>query len=478
MTEGKDGPRKSSGAGQVLKPIREQRHFQPWLVLLFWPLLIALACAPREVVFSKPPIILVDIDTLRADHLGCYGYGRPTSPNIDAFSDRAARFEWAFSQAPNTPPSQASILTSLYPTSHGRIRKDQRMSEEVVTLAESLGAAGYDTAAFVDGGLMVSGFGLEQGFDLYDDEAGGLEDIGPKAFAWMRRRLSAAEGPAAPFLLLIHSYDVHSPYEISPWPYRSMFLKELELPSPEFRRKMSGTMWKVWKSRSAKAPLELSPRELGYAKAKYDGGIRHVDDWFGKLVRFLERSRLLEQSIVVLLSDHGDEFQEHGSLFHDRIYATVTRIPLIIRLPGGRASGVFPQVVEAIDLMPTLLDLAGVEAPRSIHGRSLVPVIEGREHGAGRAISESPFWGRRIAVTTSDYRLIRSRNGSVELYEYRSDPLEQQDLALRLVETGEELIETARRWQARVAADRYPVEEVEDFDRSAIEQLRALGYLE
>ncbi len=447
------------------------------VLLLLCPALAALACTPREVSFSQPPIILVNIDTLRADHLGCYGYSRPTSPQIDAFSQRAVRFEWAFSQAPNTPPSQASILTSLYPTSHGRLRKRHKMSEKVVTLAESLRAAGYGTAAFVDGGLMASGFGLEQGFDLYDDAAGGVEKIGPKAFAWIRRRLSAAEEPAAPFLLMIHSYDVHSPYEISPWRYRSMFLDGLELPPRKFRKKLSSSMFKVWKSRSSPAPLELSSQELGYAKAKYDSGIRHVDDWFGGLVRLLEDHRLLEQSIVVLLSDHGDEFQEHGSLFHDQLYATVTRIPLIIRLPGGRAAGVFDGVVESIDLMPTLLEAVGVEVPRGVHGRSLLSMIEGRERRAGPAISESPLKGGRVAVTTSEFRLIRSKRGDVELYRYRDDPLEQENLADRLVGVTRELVQKARRWEARVEAQRFPVDEVEDLDPAAVKQLQALGYL-
>ena len=439
--------------------------------------LAATACAPREVSFSKPPIILVNIDTLRADHLGCYGYRRPTSPQIDAFSRSAARFEWAFSQGPNTPPSQASILTSLYPTSHGRIRKKHKMSERVVTLAESLTGAGYDTAAFVDGGLMASGYGLEQGFDIYDDDDGGLLKIGPKAFAWMGRRLATAGDPATPFLLMIHTYDVHSPYEISPWRYRSMFLDGLELPPRRFRKKMSGTMFKVWKSSSSPDPLQLTPQELAYAKAKYDSGIRHVDDWFGRLVRFLEQHRLLEQSIVVVLSDHGDEFQEHGSLFHDRLYATVTRIPLILRLPGGRGAGVFDGVVESIDLMPTLLDAVGVAAPPGIHGRSLLPMIEGRGRRDGPAISESPLWGRRIAVTNSEFRLIRSKKGDVELYRYREDPLEQDNLADRLAGITRKLSAEARRWEAQVQAQRFPADEVEELDPAAVKQLRALGYL-
>ncbi len=451
----------------------ERPHDQGWWLVLLCCWAFS-ACAPRaEVTFSRPPIIIVNVDTLRADHLGCYGYHRATSPNIDAFSERAVRFEWAFSQGPNTPPSQASILTSLYPTSHGRIRKKQKMSEGVVTLAEVLRDDGYETAAFVDGGLMASGFGLEQGFELYDDEAGGIEAIDPKARRWLRRRL-AAQDPSAPFLLLLHTYDVHSPYEISPRRFRSMFLDGLELPPRSFRKKMSGTMFKVWKS----PKLQLSPQELAYAKAKYDGGIRHVDDWFGSLMRFLDEHRILEQSIIVLISDHGDEFQEHGSLFHDRLYATVTRIPLIIRLPDGRSSGVLDDVVESIDLMPTLLELVGAPVPSPIHGRSLVPMIEGREQRPGRAISESPLWGRRIAVATPEYRLIRSLKGDVELYAYRDDPLEQNNLADRLTGVVDELIAASQRWEKMVAAHRFDTEDVQEFDPDAIEQLKALGYLD
>ncbi len=336
------------------------RSRRPPPVLLLCAALAAACAAPGEVRFDRPPIILVNIDTLRADHLGCYGYHRPTSPSIDAFSRQAALFTWAFAQAPSTAPSQASILTSLYPRSHGRIRKHDKMSDAVTTLAEVLRDAGYDTAAFVDGGLMASGFGVEQGFELYDDEAGGIEAIGPKARRWLRRRLSGSQDPAEPFLLMIHSYDVHSPYEESPRRYRSMFTADLELPPRAFSAKMSGTMRKVWDTRYSDAPLRLSPPELAWAQAKYDGGIRHVDDWFGDFVRFLEDLRLLDSSIVVLFSDHGDEFQEHGSLFHDRVYATVTRIPLILRLPGGRSSGVFDGVVESIDRPPGRRRMSGM----------------------------------------------------------------------------------------------------------------------
>ncbi|MEM6797778.1 MAG: sulfatase-like hydrolase/transferase, partial [Acidobacteriota bacterium] len=126
----------------------------------------------RAPQYSRPPIVVVNIDTLRADHLGSYGYRRDTSPNLDALAAESVRFEWAFAQAPSTAPSQASILTGRYPRSHGRQLGTERVDPQVETLAEALSEAGYRTAAFVDGGLMSTGAGLEQGFEVYNDDAG------------------------------------------------------------------------------------------------------------------------------------------------------------------------------------------------------------------------------------------------------------------------------------------------------------------
>ena len=294
--------------------------------------------------YRQPPIIIVDVDTLRADHLGCYGYQRATSPNIDAFSRETAFFQWAFAQAPNTAPSKASILTGLYPTSHGRINHRQKVPDRFVTLAESLRAAGYATAAFVDGGMMVSGFGLEQGFDLYDDNGGGVGEIGPKAERWIRQRLAPPATRDEPFLLLVHTYDTHSPYEITPKVFKAAFLDEGDEPSAEFRKETSKAMEGVWKAQRRGSTARLTPTELEYAVALYDGGILHVDAWFGEFVGYLKAVGVYDQAIIVFISDHGDEFQEHGGLFHERLYATVTRIPLMIRFPGQNIVGSFEQM--------------------------------------------------------------------------------------------------------------------------------------
>ena len=439
-------------------------------------LLAAAGCTPRQVasrVFARPPIIIVDIDTLRADHLGVYGYARDTSPQIDAFARDAVRFEWAFSQAPNTPPSQTSIFTGLYPIRHGRIGNNHVLADEVTTLAESLHAVGYETAAFVDGGLMADGFGLEQGFDIYDDGAGGLAKIGKKALDWLDARQED------PFFLLVHTYDVHSPYENSPEPYRSMFLDGFELPSEAFRDAMSGAMAEAWQPQQLLADPQLTEAELNYAKAMYDSGIRYVDDWFGTLRAFLERRGLWEPAIVVVVSDHGDEFQEHGSLFHEKLYAAVTHIPLIIKLPGAGPVARIDAVAESIDLMPTLLALAEAPVPPDIDGESLMPLIEGTGESDRRlAISESPFYGRRVAFTTRDHRMLVSlKTKETELYAYREDRQEANDISEDVPRVAYRLRRGAIRWNQAMKDRSREAAERNDLKDETIQQLKALGYL-
>lgn len=436
--------------------------------------LISVGCGGRvsEIPTGPTPVILIDIDTLRADHLGAYGYARPTSPHLDRFSAESVRFEWAFSQAPNTPPSQASILTSLYPSTHGRIRDEQVLPAGITTLAEHFQQAGYETAAFVDGGLMAAEFGLDQGFEIYDDEAGGLAKIDGKVRAWIDQQRQEM------FFLLIHSYDVHSPYENTPEPYHSMFLAGLEKPSDDFITHMTWRMEQRRLSRYGENPHRLSSAENEYARALYDGGIRSMDDWFGDFRKFLEERDLYDRAILVFISDHGDEFEEHDSVFHERVYSPVTRVPFLIRYPGGVGSQVVHRAVETLDLMPTLLASVGLPVPDNLQGQDLLPLIRGEEGHRELAVSESPFFGRRVAIATSDYRLISTERGSLsELYAYRDDPLEQIDLAAQKPEVVERLGQAVSSWEALVRSQKHLASEVTEMKESTLEQLRTLGYI-
>jgi arylsulfatase A-like enzyme len=443
------------------------------LALACW--LATIGCGPSVPVPSSPhPIIIVDIDTLRADHLGCYGYDRETSPSIDAFAHQSLFFERAFSQAPNTPPSQASILTGLYPSSHGMIYDDDRVSEEIVTLAEALAEQGYATAGFHDGGYLRGVFGIGQGFQLYDDNrGGGLASVGPKAIQWMRQHAHQN------FLLFIHTYDTHTPYAPVP-PYDRMFMEGVPDPTPGFEP-TTDRMEQIRLSKYTDTLLTLPANDLAYAMALYDGEIRYVDQWFAEFWSAVDELGLDERATIVFLSDHGEEFQEHGSVLHEKLYATVTHIPFMIRLPRGQMARAVPEIVETVDLMPTLLDLTGIPIPSDVQGESLVPLILGEDtRPAHTAISESPFFGHRRAVALGDHHMLfTKKTGESELYDLPKDPLEQDDIVDEHPNTAAVMRGLLESWEHRVGLlkpDR--TADQEPLDEETLEQLRELGYVQ
>jgi len=418
------------------------------------------------------PVIVIDIGTLRADHLGCYGYDRATSPNVDRIATESILFEWSFGQAPMTAPAQASIFTGLYPSSHGMLDETTRLSDEATTLAEAFRDYGYKTAAFVDGGYMSEGLGFEQGFDLYDNsKGGGVAAIGPKVVEWLRANHEEN------FFLLVHTYDVHTPYA-PPEPHRSAFLDGLPAPSEGF---VAGAeeMETVRASFESGDPSPLPENDIAHAKALYDGEIHYVDSWLGEFVDLVRELGLDNQATIVVCADHGEEFQEHGSVLHEKLYTSVTRVPLIVRLPAGSAVARVSQVVEMIDLMPTLLELAGAELPAYVQGESLVPLMTGEGQPPYIAFSESPFFGGRRAVAMGGYRMIAGVGGEgAELYDLSADPLEMSDLG-----SGDErrigvFARHLESWEERVASFSFAGGEEASVADETLEQLKSLGYVQ
>ncbi|KAB2967295.1 MAG: sulfatase, partial [Thermoanaerobaculia bacterium] len=389
-------------------------------------LVLAAGCARPA---PKPSaVIVVNLDTLRADRLGVYGNPRPTSPHLDAFARGATRFDAAFAQAPYTLPSQVSIVTSLYPHSHGVVLQKDTMGPDAVTLAEAFRAAGWRTAAFVDGGYVSAPFGFDQGFETFVDfQRAGVAASEEKIADWLAAR-AAAPG-AEPFLLFVHTYDVHTPYA-PPEPFRGRFAAMAPAPTPGFEP-TSEALEAIRTSQWTPPLRRLAPHDLEYARALYDGEIAFVDAWFGRLLRQLEAAGVAERAVVAVISDHGEEFQEHGSLLHEKLYATVTRVPWLIRAPGGAVGRVVTEPVETVDLMPTLLELAGVPAPPGLEGRSLAATVRDGTPPAPRlGLAHSPFWGEQRALVEGDLHLILTLNTArAELFDLRADPLEQSDLA-------------------------------------------------
>lgn len=437
------------------------------------------ACSPPAP--PTPPaavraVIVVDVDTLRADRLSCYGNPRPTSPNLDAFAASGTRFEWAFAQAPYTLPSQVSIVTGLYPQSHGVVRETDRMSAAADTLAERFRAAGWRTGAFVDGGYVSGHFGFDQGFETFvDHDRGGLARSERAISDWL------GEHAREKLLLFVHTYDPHTPYA-PPEPYRARFTAGVAPPTPGFEP-TSEALEAIRASQWLPPLRRLEPRDLDYARALYDGEVAFVDAWFGRLTARLEELGLADGAVVTLVSDHGEEFQEHGSLLHEKLYTTVTRIPWLLRAPGGARGRVVAETVESVDLVPTLLELAGLPAAADVDGRSLAGVVRGGPPPAARSgLGLSPFWGeQRMVVDERHHLLLTVGSARAELFRYREDPDERHDLAAADPATVERL---ARDYRGRVAelAARAParpavVAPPAGLPAETEAALRALGYL-
>ncbi len=428
----------------------------------------ASGCRPPE----APPtrgVVLLDIDTLRADHLGCYGYPRATSPVIDEWARGAVVFDWAFAQAPYTPPSQSSLLSGLHVATHGVRTRADRLRPGIETIAELLAEKGFATAAFTDGGFMSRGFGLDQGFELFDSEGGGLDRIGPKAIAWLEARKDE------PFLLLLHTYDVHTPYA-PPTPLRERFAGLVEPPTPGFEPS-SEALEAIRTSRWTPEPLPLADRDLRYAEAMYDAEIAHVDAWIGRILASLAATGLDAHTTVILFSDHGEEFGEHGSLLHEKPYATVTRIPFIVRTPGAKTGARRAEVIQGVDLLPTLSELVGARLPRGVEGRSLVAALRGETLAPRPAFGENPWVTPGSYMVDGDFHLLfQPGTESMELFRFRDDPQERIDLAgaePRVVARMRGVLDRHDALLASIAAQ--PDKSAIDDETAA--RLRALGYL-
>ncbi len=359
----------------------------------------------RPGMASGMNLLVVTLDTTRADRLGCYGYAKAATPTLDALARRSIRFANATSVAPITLAAHASIFTGRYPFQHGvRLNAEYRLPPGEVTLAERLRAQGYETAAFVSAFVLDARYGLDQGFDLYDDrvEAGGgtgfpagtierpADRVTDAALLWLEGR-----SPGRPFFAWVHYFDPHAPYQ---------------------------------------PPAALAARFAGRA---YDGEIAFVDQQLGRLLARLAAKGLESRTVVVALGDHGESLGDHGESTHSVfVYDSVIHVPFLLSVPGasGVAGSVEEGVVSQVDLVPTLLQLLGVKgspagSEPALDGRSLV----GSAPPPDRSVfSESlaPFldfgWAPLYALRRRDDKAILAPRP--EYYDLRSDPAELKDL--------------------------------------------------
>jgi arylsulfatase A-like enzyme len=393
------------------------------------------ACTPPT---SRPNVILVSIDTLRADHLGVYGYPRATSPVIDRFAADATVFERAYSQSPKTAPSHMTLLTGLYPEAHG-VRNweeggNDSLAAEIPTLASVLAENDYWTVALTGFGHVHPALGFDRGFQSFQQSGGAqrLFEIAEGLVAQFAER--ADDGGAKPFFLFLHTYEVHDPYTPPPRFQRLFTDPGYEgaiLSSAEELREVAGDGWSEQHEAFWSRVDREKPEDLQHLRSLYDGGIRFTDRHLRRLLDALGEHGLLESTIVLVVSDHGEAFGEHAGVLHNSLYQEVLHVPLIIRFPGAegallrgtRISG----VVSLVDLMPTLLEWIGLPVPGHVQGHSLLPLIRGEEvRGAEQVVSQWPLTGLQ-ALRVGELKYIRGGDRE-ELYDLVADAAEARNL--------------------------------------------------
>ncbi len=396
------------------------------------------AAAPSN---HRGPVVIICIDTLRADRLPAYGYAKVRTPAIEALRADGVLFEQAWAHSPQTLPSHASILTGRLPFEHGvRDNLGFTLKSSEVTLAEMLKRQGYVTGGFVSAYVMRAETGIGRGFETYDArlpasspevaigevQRDGAETVAAAA-AWL------AGQPSSKLFVFLHLYEPHTPYA----------------PPQRFR--------------------QYEP---------YDGEVAYSDELVGRFVSALKRQGLYDPALIVLLSDHGEGLGDHGEQEHGLfLYRETTHVPLIVKLPGQRESGRrVGAPVQHIDLVPTVLDLMGAARPEGLRGRALTPLFSGEaipEQGIYAEALYSRFhfaWSELYALTDSRYRFIRAPRD--ELYDIQEDQAERRNVA-----TGRESTRVAMRQALEKLMAGAKIDEPGQATAEDRERLKALGYV-
>ena len=423
-------------------------------------------------------LLLYVIDTLRADRLGCYGHPGGLTPSIDAFARRALLFERAYAASSWTKTSMATVLTGLPPRSHGAHRREDALPGSVTTLAERLRTSGYDTAAFVTNPNLTSVFGFDQGFEKYEYLAEGWPGEGHARsdvlHARVTRWLEGRTDPR-PFFIYAHSMDPHDPY-VDPG-------ARLPAAAPSAASKDAGRIGSAAFMRALEeGRVRASPELRAELLRLYEAEIRFNDEGFGGLMDRLDERGLAENTLVVLLSDHGEEFAEHGWWRHGKtLYEEQLRVPLLFRLPGGRFAGRrVKETARHVDVVPTILDALRLPPDAALPGRSLLALGEGPGAEEDPVCAYLDVDGRSLeSVALAGRKLVRYLSydrprPAEELFALDRDPGETRSVA---GEGGTELsFLRALIENPRLAGRPIPRETVA-IDPELEERLRAVGYV-
>jgi arylsulfatase A-like enzyme len=407
---------------------------------------------------SEPhPVIVVAVDGLRADALGCFGASVAT-PAFDALAAESVRFEQAYAQAPEMLPSLAVLLSGMYPTTNGLRTTGDELQADAMTLAEVAGGTGLATAAFVEGIPGGSDFGLAQGFDSYQV----VERPGAAGIEWMNEHSNQN------FLLVIAGWGSRALTDVD------MVLDEAHAIDP-------ARVTEVLASRGGEKPLLFSDAEMARVRDWYAARIQVIDAFIGDFMTAFRAAGLEGRATLIVLGTNGLALQEHGDLFGETVYAPVTRVPLLVRFPDGRSSGVTDKIVEVADVMPTVIELLGGETPTEVQGVSLLPIVEGTSTPPYVAFGETPQGPGQRFVALAGYRAVATGDdGALELFHTVADPLELEDVAAAEPDKLAKLAGDLGAWTKMVAATSLdPALRTDaELDDETMKQLKSLGYIQ
>lgn len=479
----------------------------------------ALACTPDPEASPAPPtaeiaplpagsnILLITVDTLRADHLSSYGYIRPTSPVIDRLAAEGVRFDQAQVQWPKTTPSFASMFTASYNKDNQIVRTaGQPVACKFSMLAEMLQRKGYATAAVVANAAVGSDFYFDQGFDefietwkLHENQQGADPNRAEAVTNLAISQLDRLKASGKPYFLWVHYLDPHAPYE-PPGPYRDRFQNDEHF-DPSVRIPLSDKPKQQMFGIGSERVLD-GRDELAFYVARYDAEIAYTDEQIGRLLGELRTRGMLEKTLTAFTSDHGESLGEHGYYFdHGRFsFQTCLRVPLILHYPGVLEARVDKNPVELIHLAPTVLEAAGVELAGGawMQGRTLTPRLRGKEEAPGLSFSEAGWetnnkWQKVVrdgrfklifAQTRPEQRWIGGEGVRFTLYDLANDPGETKNVADQFPQDTERLTKELWKWDR---APRFSVEtdaeggtcggEQRAVSKETEDLLRSLGYL-
>lgn len=479
------GDRRREGRGQggrSLRSRRRERSGARWLVAIA---LAGMGCggaAGRGGDEEPRNLLLISIDTLRADHLGCYGYPRPTSPAVDRLAGSGVVFEDVTSPAPWTLPAHASMLTGVYPSHHGLWMATSHLPEDVPTLAEVLRGRGIHTAAFVNSLYLSRRFGLERGFNAFTYVKGSVDRRKPTrirslALDWL------SYAPPEPFFLFLHFLDVHSDYHSLP-----RYEAALVRPYTGVANGRTGQLLAVREGR-----LTLDARDASHLADLYDAGIRQMDDGIDEILRYLDQRGLRERTLVVVTSDHGEEFLDHGGVLHSAThYQELVHVPWIVSGPGVPQGVRVRRPVSLVDLPPTLHAAMGLGRFPGGDGRDVSPLWMDASRGAAPSPEvpsrylfceanksevlpgeDDPALDSLRAVRHGPYKLhLDRRTGTIRLFDLAADPGETRDVK----DDHPEEVAAMRRQLETLATGRRVGDSPAPLSPEEQQQLESLGY--